>query len=271
MGATSPQAALTAPFELGFTGPPVLLIHGFTGTPWDLRPMAEALADAGYRVRVPRLPGHGLDPLAMEDVRATDWRGVVESELLRLSARGPVHVVGLSMGALLGSIAAGHLPGLTASLTLLAPALRLAGVPERVVAQLSGWNVLPSIHPWLHKSGTDIRDPETRLTAPLLRAYPRARLGDLVRVQAWARRALPQVRCPVLVIDSAKDRVIHASAAGSVVRRLRGSPRVRTLHLKESGHVMTRDLEHRRVEREVLDFLRGLQPVRAPEQPVSAA
>jgi carboxylesterase len=262
---------MTAPFELGFTGPPVLLIHGFTGTPWDLRPLAEALAGAGYHVRVPRLPGHGLDPLAMEDVRATDWRGVVESELLRLSARGPVHLVGLSMGALLCSVAAARLPGLSASLTLLAPALRLAGLRERIVARASEWNLLAGIHPWLHKSATDIRDPETRLAAPLLRAYPRARLGDLVRVQDWARAALPQVRCPTLVIDSAKDRVIHASAAGSVVRRLRGSPRIRTLHLKESGHVMTRDLEHHRVEQEVLGFLRGLQSVHADLQQVSAA
>src|SRR5690606_9643421 len=128
---------------------------------------------------VPRLPGHGVDPLAMEDVRATDWRGVVESELLRLSGRGPVHLVGLSMGALLCSIAAARLPGLSASLTLLAPALRLAGFPARAVARLSGWNLLTGIHPWLHKSGTDIRDPQTRMAAPLLRAYPRARLGDL--------------------------------------------------------------------------------------------
>jgi len=37
----------------------VLLLHGFTGSPASMRPWGEALADRGWTVRVPRLPGHG--------------------------------------------------------------------------------------------------------------------------------------------------------------------------------------------------------------------
>jgi carboxylesterase len=39
----------------------VLLLHGFTGSPQGLRPWGEALREAGFTVRCPRLPGHGTD------------------------------------------------------------------------------------------------------------------------------------------------------------------------------------------------------------------
>src|SRR5580704_15003176 len=37
----------------------VLVLHGFTGSPFSMRPLADKLAEAGYAVELPRLPGHG--------------------------------------------------------------------------------------------------------------------------------------------------------------------------------------------------------------------
>ena len=48
----------------------VLLCHGFTGNPQSLRPLAEALAVAGYTVDLPLLPGHGT---SVEDMISTRW------------------------------------------------------------------------------------------------------------------------------------------------------------------------------------------------------
>src|SRR5688572_17767016 len=54
----------TAPFELGSGDDACLLLHGFTGSPWDMRPLGERLSERGYAVRAIRLPGHGSTPLA---------------------------------------------------------------------------------------------------------------------------------------------------------------------------------------------------------------
>ena len=48
----------------------VLVLHGFTGCPQSMRPLAEAFAAAGFTVELPRLPGHGT---SLEDMLQTTW------------------------------------------------------------------------------------------------------------------------------------------------------------------------------------------------------
>ena len=51
----------------------VLLIHGFTSTPQALMDMAEKIHDAGFKVYLPKLPGHGTKWQDLEKVKYTDW------------------------------------------------------------------------------------------------------------------------------------------------------------------------------------------------------
>jgi pimeloyl-ACP methyl ester carboxylesterase len=80
--------AKAAPFEFPGKRPACLLIHGFTGTPWDVRPLGEALARAGHAVRALRLPGHGTTPRAMLEVRAPDWLLACDEALAEPRDRG---------------------------------------------------------------------------------------------------------------------------------------------------------------------------------------
>ena len=51
-----------------------LVLHGFTGNPQSMRGLALALADAGFSVEMPLLPGHGTQ---MEDMLDTTLGGLV--------------------------------------------------------------------------------------------------------------------------------------------------------------------------------------------------
>ena len=84
----------TAPFELGSGDDACLLLHGFTGSPWDMRPLGERLAARGLFVRAIRLPGHGSTPLAMAQVSHRDWEQASEDALLSLSGFRNVFVAG---------------------------------------------------------------------------------------------------------------------------------------------------------------------------------
>ena len=77
----------------------MLVLHGFTGNPDSMRPIAEWRADQGYSVELPRLPGHGTTVEDLRPPRWTDWTKTAEAAFDALSARcARVALVGLSMG-----------------------------------------------------------------------------------------------------------------------------------------------------------------------------
>src|ERR1700758_4296441 len=91
-------AAFSAPG--GPTG--VLVLHGFTGAPSSMRPLAEAFAAAGFAVELPLLPGHGTTPEELAAVTYADWLSCATDALDALDARCErVLVAGLSMGGTL--------------------------------------------------------------------------------------------------------------------------------------------------------------------------
>src|SRR5439155_22684567 len=79
-----------------------LLVHGFTGTPEEMRPLAETLAAHGFPVHAVRLAGHGTDVTELARTRWSDWFASVEAGVARLraAAGGPAGA-GMPAGRLL--------------------------------------------------------------------------------------------------------------------------------------------------------------------------
>ncbi|MFP2964002.1 alpha/beta hydrolase [Myxococcus sp. 1LA] len=245
----------TAPFELGRGEDACLLLHGFTGSPWDVRPLGEALAARGLRVVAPRLPGHGTTPQALLEVTWRDWLAAAEQALHALRGHRSVFVAGLSMGALLALELAARHPEAVRALTLVAPAVRFRGPRMFLVRQLARTPVLEWTHPWVAKSGTDISDPEALAQAPVLPAFPVARLRDLCTLQAMAIRDVARVRCPTLVAVAEQDHVVDPEGGRWLARRLSAAPSVRVLSLRQGFHVIPRDTAGPLLAAEVGDFL----------------
>src|SRR5664279_2415957 len=101
-GSTVPVVPGAEPFAAD--GGPIgaVLCHGFTGSPWSMRPWAEHLAAAGLAVTVPRLPGHGTRWQELNQTRWEDWYGELERAFDALRGRcDAVFVMGLSVGGTL--------------------------------------------------------------------------------------------------------------------------------------------------------------------------
>jgi carboxylesterase len=231
----------TAPFALGAGEDACLLVHGFTGSPWDLRPLGEALAARGLHVSCPRLPGHGTTPRAMSSVGARDWEAAVEAALHALSGRRRVFVAGLSMGALLAVLLAARQPERVSGLALVAPALRFRGPTMFALKRLRRYPLLEWARPWIEKNGTDLENPEALAEAPILPAFPSARLQDMWALQEAALAALSRVRCPTLVAVATQDHVVDPGGGKLLVQRLTAAPSVRFIHIRDGFHIIPRD------------------------------
>jgi carboxylesterase len=234
----------------------VLLLHGFTGSPWEVRPLGEALADRGFHVMAPLLPGHGATPEAMLAITWRDWVRAAEAAFDALAAHGrPVAVAGLSMGGLLALLLAARRPEQTPGLVLLAPVVQLKALDARVLAA-ARHTPLPRLLPsWLHKRTTDLSLDEVRRESPLLRRYPLARVLDLLTLQDLARVAEPRVACPVLVLAAAEDHVVSLPGVEALARRL---AHARLVVLQRGWHIIPRDADRALAATEAAAFLDAL-------------
>jgi carboxylesterase len=260
------DARKTAAFELGTGEDACLLLHGFTGSPWEMRPVGEALAARGLHVRAIQLPGHGTTPEALLDVTHRDWLLAATQALSALRHHRRVFVAGLSMGALLALELAARHPEHVQGLALMAPAIHFAGVHMWLLKRLRRHALLERFKPWILKKTCDLSCPVALAEAPLLASFPSARLQCLWELQDLALAALPQVRCPTFVATSRQDHVVDPEGGALIVRGLTAAPLVRTLQLDTGYHIMPRDVGAPRLLAELGDFFDRLRSADAPAE-----
>lgn len=235
----------------------VLVLHGFTGTPQSMRPLAEAFAAAGFTVELPLLPGHGTSPEDLAETGWPDWARAAEEALAKLQGRcEKIVVAGLSVGAALALHLAMHNRGL-AGLVLVNPGV--GRIPDEQVAQLRG--ALDARVQFIPSIGGDIADPDAKELAydrvPIAAALSLAEPVDQLRAQ------LAEVRCPVLLLASAEDHVVPAEAADTVAAGVSGP--VERVPLARSYHVATLDYDRTELEERAVAFARRV--VAADEVP----
>src|SRR5512147_811767 len=156
-----PAEALGRPFDLPGGPDAALLLHGLSGSPFELRALADRLYLEGIRCLGPLMAGHGGAPEALRDVLWTDWVAQGRDQLYRLQGARRTFVVGCSMGALVALALAHDHPDRVDGLALLAPALRLAPGPA-LGGLLARRTPLASVLPPLPKGTSDVRDDEMR-------------------------------------------------------------------------------------------------------------
>jgi carboxylesterase len=237
-------------------GVSALLVHGLSGTPYEMRWLGEQLAAAGIRVRGVRLNGHAGSP---EDLGASTYDNWYESvvqgfEDLRRYGE-PNVVVGLSAGAVLAARLAVDQREAIAGLAMLAPAFFL---PWTATAAISAVRKLKSLayHIYLHNDrGSDIHDATARLIHPTMRLLPLSAPINLLDLSKIVRRRLDRVTQPALVIYSRQDHTCPMRRNQSFVTRHLGSAERREVVLEESYHLITVDNEKQQVAAEVRTFV----------------
>ncbi len=245
------------PIEHGDGRRAVLLIHGLTGTPFDIAPFAQTLAEHGFAVRAPLLAGHS-DLSSLETTTWRDWYATVEEafDALRDGGRRRVMILGFSAGSLL--------------------CLRLAALRTPDVEGLAALSVPLTVHPWqrtavlalarlrttpglgrligrLPKKGPDVRIERVFRDSPSLRGFPYPALAELLFLQDEVADLLPHVRAPLLLMHGRHDHTASVSFADRVAQRV-ASERVEQVVLPRSFHIIAHDLDRERACAEILRF-----------------
>ncbi|WP_114908199.1 alpha/beta hydrolase [Ornithinimicrobium murale] len=212
----------------------VLVLHGITSTPQMVRPVAEHLAEEGFAVSAPLLPGHGTTWQDLATTRYADWLAAVVASLEALRAEhSTVVTFGVSMGGALVTDVAARRPELVDGLVLVNPAFGATDWRLRVIPHLK--HVVPVAQ--------GIADDIRRDGPPRELAYRWTPLKAFDSfVEQWPRlvRQLPDVHQPVLLVRSRHDQVVPPVSAETFLGAV-GSQDVTVRWLEDSGHVAPLD------------------------------
>ncbi|HTN78698.1 MAG TPA: alpha/beta fold hydrolase, partial [Acidimicrobiales bacterium] len=226
--------------------PGALCIHGFTGNPTSMRPVAEAFAAAGFAVELPRLPGHGTTVDEMLTTGWEDWSAEAEAAYQRVAARASkVVVAGLSMGGTLTVWLAENHPeiaGIVAINAAVAP--QQPEVVEMVKGMVGeGTKVMPGI-------GSDIAKPGVVESA--YADTPLEPLLSLIGAVEDIGERLGDIACPVLIMTSPQDHVVDPAASDLLAAKVKGP--VERVTLGRSYHVATVDFDAELIQQTAVEF-----------------
>lgn len=226
--------------ERGPTG--VLLIHGFTGTPREMRWLGEYLAEQGLTVLGVRLVGHATTLEDMEPTTWHDWWSSVKEGYADLSRRcEQVFVMGLSLGGMLTLHLGAHYPDVAGLVAMSVPGKPLNtdsfGLPEPLDESN---RFLP---PREEGQGDDLQDRQVAEEWHV--AYDRTPVRCLVSLFDFSHHLhddLPDVRAPLLLVQSRSDGIVAPENMPHIYDRV-ASVDKDMVWLERGGHVVTEDYD----------------------------
>ncbi|MCY4582213.1 MAG: alpha/beta fold hydrolase [Chloroflexi bacterium] len=222
-----------------------LLVHGFPGTPADMRPLAWSLSGAGWDVDAPLLPGFGPQIVTLPNRRHAEWRDAVVERVRSLQQdHGKVIVVGHSLGASVAVLSARRAQA--DGYALLAPYWRFGGAMTHMLWPLlryyfGRWRPLhrADFSDERIQQGVQAIIPDLDIDDPAVQAELRAfvvptqLLSELRRLGIAAGKEARRLHAPTLVVQGVRDTLVKPPDTERLVERL---PSMRRYEKVDGSH-----------------------------------
>jgi len=204
-------------FEAGSSR--ALLIHGFLGSPRELRPLAREIALAGVTARGVLLPGFGTDITRLKEVRASEWLAAARAawNQTREGASRTI-LIGFSMGGAVALRLAAEVGLSPDQLILLAPHWKFADrravvlpVAKYVIREFKPFGRIDFDSPDMRRMlaelapGADLDDPEVRHALRNSATIPTRALDELRRIGLSAAARASRISAPTTIVQGLQD------------------------------------------------------------------
>ncbi|TDF99848.1 alpha/beta fold hydrolase [Paenibacillus piri] len=199
------------------------MLHGFTGGPYELTPLAEHLSKRGTVCHVPELPGHDPELLTLGQVQWDDWLSAASEAADDLTRRyGAIDLIGFSMGGLLSAYIANRFP--VRKLVLLNAAVYYPS-PLRLIKDVARRARSNDWYKWNGK----------------MKKTPWKATLQFIALNKRMRHEIPHVTVPTYIAQGEQDHIIHPKSARFLYSQLRGE---KELHLfRDTRHMICLEAE----------------------------
>ncbi|WP_052310064.1 alpha/beta hydrolase [Paenibacillus senegalensis] len=199
-----------------------LLLHGFTGGPYEVKPLAHHLMNKGCCCVTPELPGHNGNLRNLKNYTRYDWIEAAEKEAQKLVQQfGSIDLVGFSMGGLLA-----------AHLATLYPVRRLVllGTP---IIYVSPARLFKDVTERLAKR--DLKFYNWKKQTPLQAVF------EFMRLVKELKGDLGKIEAPTLIIHGQADPIVHPYSSKYIYERIQAPKEL--VVLPNSKHLLCLEAE----------------------------
>ena len=246
----------------------VLLFHGMTGSPYEMKKMGKALFDADFDVFCYCLPGHGTSPINIKTVRWQDWYDDSVLHYKELTQKyDEVYLGGLCLGAVLAIAIAQEYQNVRGIVSL-STTLFLDGwtipwynffMPIGVHTILRYYYSFPEREPYGLKNETlrkKIAALQKRNTEALDN-YPMSCIYELLKFSKQTQKNIAKVTAPILLMHAKEDDLTSTKSAEFVYRNI-SSKTKNYIKLENSYHLIVMDYERDYVFEKSIEFFNSL-------------
>lgn len=246
------RALLNEPFYFeGTNGKAVLLIHGWSSTPYEVRRLGTLLHDCGYTVHGPLLKGHGTVPKDLENVHWSAWLEDVERAYVALKGNhSRVAVAGTSIGSNLAILLAEQHPEISC--------LVLMATPYKVRMERMSVTVAKMLH-WFKKYHRKFYPPTfgsartiTRLIS--YQTYPISSALETFELIKRTRSIIPRIQQPCFLLQSSHDHVVAQRSLEEIYSHI-GSSIKQKEYVRRAYHTFISDIRNEHVFQSILEFI----------------
>jgi carboxylesterase len=194
----------------------ILLIHGFTACPIDMKPLGEKLNSFGYTVYAPLLAGHGLTP---EDLKTTSWKDW---------ERSAAEALGQLKGTCRKIIAIGHSMGGLIALSLAAQGKldAIVSINAPIIYKERDYHFADRLlgkQEYVEKPG---KQEEITVNSEGLPHFSYVKVPvecfvSLNKALTPIQNELRKIGCPALIVQSLEDKTVHPRSGRMIEKSIK--------------------------------------------------
>ncbi|PIR73697.1 MAG: hypothetical protein COU40_01120 [Candidatus Moranbacteria bacterium CG10_big_fil_rev_8_21_14_0_10_35_21] len=235
----------------GNNGKAVILIHGWTSTPYEVRRLGEYLNEKGYTVFGPQLKGHGTVPKDLENIHWQDWIEDIRRTYQQAEGKfEKIYLGGTSIGSNLAIVFAEEKPEIAGLILMATPYWmkmeRIGIFLARLVNKFKKYN--KKFYPPTFGLSTTI----TRLIS--YQTYPIASALESFDLVQKSREKFSKITQPCLILQSSSDHLIAKESLEEIYRQINSQVKERK-YIKRAYHTFISDIKNEHIFEDILDFL----------------
>ncbi|MEI7891048.1 MAG: alpha/beta fold hydrolase [bacterium] len=230
----------------------VLLVHGWTSTPYEVRRLGKYLNENGYTTMGIKLAGHGTVSSDLEKVIWQDWLENVRVGYFELKKTcDQVYIAGTSIGGDLALIFAEQQRDVSG--------LILMATPYQLRFEKIGMLFVQILLKMKKKYRKKFYPPTFGLSTTITRlisyqTYPTKSLLQAFEVVCQMRKNISNIVVPVLIMQSTHDHIIQKNSMENIFNKISSKVK-KKIYIKKAYHTFISDIKNEHIFEDILNFI----------------